>query len=63
MVDKGLALPTLIGRPRVIAERIEKFGLRQGHDDSVVNVEQDHRCRDFWQTLHRMTERKDITAP
>ena len=65
VVDERLALPTLIGRPSVIAERIEKFGLRlkEGVDYSVVNVEQDHRYRDFWQTYHRMTERKGITAP
>jgi malate dehydrogenase (oxaloacetate-decarboxylating)(NADP+) len=64
VVDEGLALPTLIGRPLVIAERIQKFGLRlrEGVDYSVVNVEQDHRYRDFWQTYHRMTERKGITA-
>jgi malate dehydrogenase (oxaloacetate-decarboxylating)(NADP+) len=64
VVDEGLALPTLIGRPAVIAERIKKFGLRlrEGHEYSVVNVEQDHRYRDFWQTYHRMTERKGMTA-
>jgi len=64
VVDEGLAMPTLIGRPLVIAERIEKFGLRlsQDIDYSVVNVEQDHRYRDFWQTYHRMTERKGMTA-
>jgi malate dehydrogenase (oxaloacetate-decarboxylating)(NADP+) len=64
VVDEGLAMPTLIGRPLVIAERIQKFGLRltQGIDYSVVNVEQDHRYRDFWQTYHRMTERKGMTA-
>nr|WP_315849085.1 NADP-dependent malic enzyme [uncultured Rhodoferax sp.] len=64
VVDEGLALPTLIGRPKVIAERVEKFGLRlkEGVDYNVVNVEQDHRYRDFWQTYHRMTERKGITV-
>ena len=62
--DEGLARPTLIGRPSVIAERIEKFGLRlkEGLDYDVVNVEDDHRYRDFWQTYHRMTERKGITV-
>jgi malate dehydrogenase (oxaloacetate-decarboxylating)(NADP+) len=62
--DEGLARPTLIGRPAVIAERIEKFGLRlkEGLDYEVVNVEQDDRYRDFWQTYHRMTERKGITV-
>jgi malate dehydrogenase (oxaloacetate-decarboxylating)(NADP+) len=64
VVDEGIALPTLIGRPSVIAERVEKFGLRlkEGVDYNVVNVEQDHRYRDFWQTYHHMTERKGVTA-
>ena len=65
VVDERLALPTLIGRPAVIAERVEKFGLRlrEGVDYNVVNVEQDHRYRDFWQTYHRMAERKGVTVP
>ncbi len=64
VVDEGLARPTLIGRPAVIAQRVEKFGLRltEGLDYDVVNVEQDHRYRDFWQTYHRMTERRGVTA-
>jgi malate dehydrogenase (oxaloacetate-decarboxylating)(NADP+) len=64
VVDEGLARPTLIGRPAIIAQRIEKFGLRlkEELDYDIVNVEQDHRYRDFWQTYHRMTERKGITA-
>ena len=28
VVDEGLARPTLIGRPAVIEQRVEKFGLR-----------------------------------
>jgi malate dehydrogenase (oxaloacetate-decarboxylating)(NADP+) len=64
VVDEGLARPTLIGRPAVIAQRVEKFGLRlqAGADYDVVNVEQDERYHDFWQTYHRMTERKGVTA-
>ncbi len=63
VVDEGLARPTLIGRPSVIAQRIEKFGLRlrEELDYDIVNVEQDDRYRDFWQTYHRMTERKGVT--
>ena len=63
VVDEGIARPTLIGRPAVIAERIEKFGLRlkEELDYDIVNVEDDHRYRDFWQTYHRMTERKGVT--
>jgi len=65
VVDEGIARPTLIGRPTVIAQRIEKFGLRlkQGEHYDIVNVEQDHRYRDFWQSYHRMTERMGVTIP
>jgi malate dehydrogenase (oxaloacetate-decarboxylating)(NADP+) len=65
VVDEQLARPTLIGRPAVLAQRIERFGLRlkEGVDYDVVNVEQDHRYRDFWQTYHRMAERKGVTVP
>ncbi len=64
VVDEGLARPTLIGRPGIIAQRIEKFGLRlkENLDYDIVNVEQDHRYRDFWQTYHRMAERKGVTV-
>ena len=64
VVDEGLARPTLIGRPAVIAVRIEKFGLRlrPGHDYDVVNIEDDHRYRDFWQNYHAMTERRGVTV-
>jgi malate dehydrogenase (oxaloacetate-decarboxylating)(NADP+) len=64
VVDEGLARPTLIGRPAVIARRIEKFGLRlkEGMDYDVVNVESDRRYHDFWQTYHHMTARQGITA-
>ncbi len=63
VVDEGLARPTLIGRPAVIAQRIEKFGLRlqEGRDYDVVNIENDHRYRDYWQTYHRMMERRGVT--
>ena len=64
VVDEGLARPTLIGRPAVIAQRVEKFGLRlkEGQDYDVVNVEHDERYRDFWQSYHRLTERKGVTV-
>jgi malate dehydrogenase (oxaloacetate-decarboxylating)(NADP+) len=63
VVDETLARPTLIGRPAVIAQRVEKFGLRlqQGRDYDVVNTEDDHRYRDYWQTYHQMMERRGVT--
>jgi malate dehydrogenase (oxaloacetate-decarboxylating)(NADP+) len=64
VVDEGLARPTLIGRPLVMAQRIKKFGLRlrEQLDYDIVNVEHDDRYRDFWQTYHRMTERQGMTV-
>ncbi|MCX2863999.1 NADP-dependent malic enzyme [Paucibacter sp. PLA-PC-4] len=63
VVDEGLARPTLIGRPEIIAQRCERFGLRlqEGRDYDTVNVEHDARYRDYWQTYHRLTERKGVT--
>jgi malate dehydrogenase (oxaloacetate-decarboxylating)(NADP+) len=64
VVDEGLARPTLIGRPEIIARRCEKFGLRleAGRDYDCVNTENDHRFRQYWQTYHQMTARKGVTA-
>jgi malate dehydrogenase (oxaloacetate-decarboxylating)(NADP+) len=63
VVDENLARPTLLGRPAVIAERIEKFGLRlkEGLDYDVVNVEQDARYRELWTTYHQLMERRGVT--
>ena len=64
VVDENLARPTLIGRPEVIEQRIAKFGLRlqAERDYDLVNTENDHRYRDYWQTYHEMTARKGVTA-
>jgi malate dehydrogenase (oxaloacetate-decarboxylating)(NADP+) len=63
VVDEGLAQPILVGRPAVIEKRCERFGLRvrPGKEFEVCNIENDPRYRDFWQTYHRMGERKGIT--
>ncbi|ESS15618.1 NADP-dependent malic enzyme [Betaproteobacteria bacterium MOLA814] len=63
VVDEGLARPTLIGRPAIIASRIVQFGLRlhAGVDYDVVNVEQDERYRSFWQAYLKKTARQGVT--
>ena len=65
VVDDGIARPTLIGRPAIIAQRIEKFGLRlkENVDYDVVNVEDDHRYKDFWQQYYELNKRRGITVP
>jgi malate dehydrogenase (oxaloacetate-decarboxylating)(NADP+) len=63
VVDEGLAKPILVGRPAVLAKRIEKFGLRlrPDIDFQVINPEFDPRYREYWQSYLRMTVRKGIT--
>ncbi|GAA4026170.1 NADP-dependent malic enzyme [Actimicrobium antarcticum] len=63
VVDERLAKPILVGRPAVLEQRIEKFGLRlKPHIDfEVINPDQDDRYRDFWQTYLAMTVRKGVT--
>jgi malate dehydrogenase (oxaloacetate-decarboxylating)(NADP+) len=63
VVDDNLAHPVLIGRPAVIEQRIERFGLRlkAGVDYDVVNVENDDRYRELWQDYHRLMERRGVT--
>ena len=41
VVDEGLAQPILVGRPAVIEQRIERFGLRirPGTDFEIINPE------------------------
>jgi malate dehydrogenase (oxaloacetate-decarboxylating)(NADP+) len=63
VVDEKLARPILVGRPAVLAARIEKFGLRlklAEHFD-VINPDFDERYRDYWQTYFAMTNRKGVT--
>ena len=64
VVDEGLAKPILVGRPTVIAQRVERYGLRlkQGRDFELINPEDDPRYRAYWTEYHRLTERKGVTA-
>ena len=63
VVDEGLAKPILIGRPAVLEQRIERFGLRlkPGVDVEIINPERDDRYRDYWETYLSMTRRKGVT--
>ena len=65
VADEGIARPTLIGRPAIIAQRIEKFGLRirEGADYDVVNVENDPRYKSLWQQYYELTKRRGMTVP
>jgi malate dehydrogenase (oxaloacetate-decarboxylating)(NADP+) len=65
VIDEQLARPILIGRPAVIERRIDRYGLRlrPGIDFELVNPEWDPRFREYWETYHRLTERRGVTMP
>ena len=63
VIDEKLAKPVLVGRPAVLAQRIEKFGLRMRPDIDfeTINPEYDERYREYWQEYLAMTRRKGGT--
>jgi malate dehydrogenase (oxaloacetate-decarboxylating)(NADP+) len=63
VVDEGLARPILIGRPEVIARRIERIGLRMraGTDFELCDINDDPRFNDYWQHYHRIMQRRGVT--
>jgi len=62
VVDEGLARPILIGRPEVIAMRIERYGLRLklGVDLEIVNPQDDRRYKDTWSGYYRIARRRGV---
>ncbi len=63
VVNEGLAKPILIGRRRVVASRIERYGLRLriGIDFELVDPQQDRRFREYWTLYHGIMERKGVS--
>ena len=63
VVDEGLAKPILVGRPAIIAQRIERYGLRlkPGGNVEMINPDDDPRFRAYWKEYLRLTERKGVT--
>ena len=63
MLEAGIDQPILIGRPEVIAARIERDGLpiRPGVDVEIVNPNDDPRYREYWETYHSLMQRKGVT--
>ena len=63
VVDEGIAMPILVGRPLVIEERIKKLGLRLAadRDFELINPESDPRFWDYWTTYHALMERKGVS--
>lgn len=63
VIDENLAKPILVGRPAVLEQRIQRYGLRirPEHDFEVINPERDERYRSYWETFLSMTRRRGVT--
>jgi malate dehydrogenase (oxaloacetate-decarboxylating)(NADP+) len=63
VLEEGLAVPILIGRPVVIERRLARYGLsiRPGRDFELINPEEDPRYRDYVDTYVEAAGRKGIT--
>ena len=63
VVEEGLALPILVGRPAVINTRLARYGLsiRPGKDFTLINPEDDPRYREFVTTYVEAAGRHGIT--
>ncbi len=65
--DEGIAQPLLIGRRSEITRRIEAAGLRirEGEDFKIIHADDcdffDQHFDEFWQTYHRLMERKGVS--
>lgn len=62
-IQDKLCQPILIGRPEVILQRLERFGLsiRPDNDFEIINPERDDRYRDYVNTLVEVAGRDGIT--
>ncbi len=64
ILEERLAKPILIGRPDVIAMRLEKIGsrLRMGEHFEVVNPNSDERYKECWASYHQLMKRHGVTV-
>ncbi|KIC14416.1 NADP-dependent malic enzyme [Leisingera sp. ANG-DT] len=63
ILEETTETPILIGRPEVIERRCERLGLdvRPGRDFQLVNPENDPRYRDYWNSYHKVMQRRGVT--
>ncbi|GGA60478.1 NADP-dependent malic enzyme [Pelagibacterium lentulum] len=63
ILEEGIASPILIGRPFVIEQRIDRFGLQltPGKDFEVINPEDDPRYREYVSLFHSLVGRSGVT--
>ncbi len=63
VLDEGIARPILVGRPAVIASRIERAGLRLRPDSDfeICDPQNDERFRSYAELYHSLNGRSGVT--
>jgi malate dehydrogenase (oxaloacetate-decarboxylating)(NADP+) len=63
VVDEGIAIPVLIGRPNIITKRINELGLRirEGKDFEIVSPHYDKRFNQYWKMYHELMGRNGVS--
>ncbi len=64
IVEEQLASPILVGRPDVIAARLEKIGsgMERGKHYEIVDPEGDERYKECWTAYHQLMRRRGVTV-
>lgn len=62
-VTLGIAKPVLVGRPAVIAQRVESLGLHieAGRDCEVIDVENNAFHKECWEEYYTLAKRHGVT--
>ncbi len=63
VIQEGLAQPILVGRPQVISDRLERYGLslKPGQDFEIINPENDPRYKEYVETFLERSGRRGVT--
>jgi malate dehydrogenase (oxaloacetate-decarboxylating)(NADP+) len=59
MVDEGIGIPVLVGRPEVIGEQVQNLGIEGGVE--IVNPAEFERIDAYAQAYYEMRQRKGLT--
>ncbi len=64
VIDEGVALPILIGRPEVIRAQIDRLSMHIdiGRDVQIVNPEEADSHPEYWQSYHQIVGRQGVSV-
>jgi malate dehydrogenase (oxaloacetate-decarboxylating)(NADP+) len=63
LLDEGLAQPILVGRPEVIANRLDRLGLRirPAQDFEIIDPNDDPRFNSYSEACHKLPGRRGVS--